>query len=160
MAADRLHLQLFYSEADREFRVHGRWLTPAGAAGELGLDEGLGEGDLVFHAVKRLFAEALDQLPQRAFLEGEDGSRTAESRRRQDASRAEQRVLEYLRFGESSVVADPEAALLLKVDRPYTTWWSEAMEAEVQCHQARCSCIRDVLIAEDGMCSIVYEKTQ
>ncbi|KAG7289904.1 hypothetical protein NEMBOFW57_006281 [Staphylotrichum longicolle] len=106
--AGQLHLQLFYSEAERLFRAHERWLTVEGAIEELGLPNDLVETDVVFHAVKRLFADALEQLPRDLFVE-EDKSRTEEWRRKWEVSRAEQRLLDYLRMGDLRVDTIPES---------------------------------------------------
>ena len=148
--AGTLHLHLFFSEAERLFRIHERWLTPDGALTELGLPEDLTEADMIFHAVKRLFAEALEQLPRSAFLEEGDG-REAEWRRKLEISLAEQRLLNYFRtWGEVNT----------DLFRTVPTWmvkWNAAAQmnrqnVEVQCHRAsRCSYLRDsLLIADDG----------
>ncbi|KAM7185075.1 hypothetical protein V8F20_011940 [Naviculisporaceae sp. PSN 640] len=97
--AGQLHLDLFYSEAEKTFRVHDRWLSARGAVNELGLPENLPEADIVFHTVKRLFSDGLEQLPMDAFSAAEvNDERTTEWRRRLEISLSEQRLLSYLRL--------------------------------------------------------------
>ena len=148
--AERLHLQLFFSEAQRLLRIHERWLCPDGAATELGLAKTPAMDDLVYHTVKRLFAEALEQFPSQVFLDGKDNTRTAEWRRKQDATEAEQRVLEYQRMGDFTVHRHSGTAPELVLRRSHSARDDEAMEIEVQCHRASCQHARDPLIAADG----------
>jgi hypothetical protein len=148
--AGQLHLQLFYSEAERLFLIHERWLSIEGAIEELGLSDDLVEADVVFHTVKGLFADALEQLPREVFLE-DANTRTAEWRRKLEMSRAEQRILNYLRMVNVNidiVKGRPELRLRWAVDYH----WSVDTSLEIQCHRAsRCSHLRDnLLIAEDG----------
>lgn len=147
--AGQLHLQLFYSEAERSFRVHERWLSIDGAIEELGLPNDLLHVDAVFHAVKRLFADALEQLPCEVFVE--DGSRTAEWRRKLEVSCAEQRLLNYLRVEKLDVEemwSTRELCLNWKLD-PRLDFDTRV---EIQCHSAsRCLHLRESLLtAEDG----------
>lgn len=146
--AGQLHLQLFYSEAERLLRVHERWLTLHGAIEELGLPDDLVETDVVFHTVKRLFADALDQLPRDLFVE-EDKSRTEQWRRMWEVSRTEQRLLDYLRMGDLRVDTIPES-LGLRL-----TWNVGCRQpgVEIQCHRAaQCSHLMDgLLTSDDGM---------
>lgn len=150
--AGQLHLQLFFSEAERLFRIHERWLSIDGAIRELGLPDDLVEADITFHTVKRLLADALEQLPRGVFLE-ENNARTAEWRRKLEISRAEQRLLDYLRLGDLSIdviLGRPELCLRWTVH----SRWNFDTGVEIQCHRAsRCSYLRDILlIAEDGKC--------
>ncbi len=147
--AGQLHLQLFYSEEERLVRVHERWLSVDGAIEELGLPDDLIQADVVFHAVKRLFADALEQLPREAFVE--DNVRTAEWRRKLEVSCAEQRLLNYLRMGSLSVDAALERPGL-RLRWAFDSRQSQDAVVEIQCHSAsRCSHLRDsVLTAEDG----------
>ena len=148
--ARQLNLQIFFSEAERMFRIHDRWLSIDGAIEELGLVDNLAETDIVFHAVKSLFAGALEQLPREAFVE-EGSSRTAEWRRKLETSRAEQRLLNYLRIGRPSfgpTTGYLELCVRWVIDSPSIL----STEVEIQCHPAsQCTHIREsVLIAEDG----------
>ncbi len=148
--AGQLHLQLFYSEEERLFRAHERWLSVRGAIDELGLPDDLMELDVVFHTVKRLFAEALEQMPREVFVE-EDDVRTGEWRRKLEVSRAEQRLLNYLRMGNLRVDTVPKRhGLHLRWD--FDSRQSFDTGIEVQCHRAsRCSHLRgSLLTAEDG----------
>jgi hypothetical protein len=151
--AGQLHLQLFYSEAEKLFRVHDRWLSARSAVDELGLPYDLPEADVVFHTVKRLFSDALEQLPVDVFHVAEaNDARTAEWRRRLEISLSEQRLLGYLRlFGSSSAVLDSVGLLVA------WGWWPDAgcgshTVVEIQCHRAsRCAhLLRKLFIAQDG----------
>lgn len=148
--AGQLHLQLFYSKEERLFRVHERWLSVGGAIEELGLPDGLIEADVVFHAVKRLFADALEQMPPEVFAE-EDNVRTGEWRRKLEVSRAELRLLNYLCMRELRI------NLAIKQPGLRLTWDLDSRQSfdtsvEIQCHSAsRCSHLRDrLLTAEEG----------
>ncbi len=131
--ARQLHLQLFYSESERLFRVHERWLSVRGAIEELGLPDDLTEADTIFHTVKSLFADALCQLPRDVFVEAEDNSRTPEWRRRMEVIRAEQRLLNYLRMGDLTVDGIP-GGLRVRWTLDYQQTVNSAVE--VQCHLA------------------------
>jgi len=153
--AGQLHLQLFYSETEGLFRVHGRWLSARSAVYELGLPDHVSEADAIFHTVKRLFSEALKRLPADVFdaIEPQD-ARTAEWRRRLEIRLSEQRLLGYLRLVGSSVRVVPDAVGLLVT----LGWWPDsardvdAAAVEIQCHRAsRCAHLRsELLTAEDG----------
>ena len=147
--AGQLHLQLFYSEEERLFRAHERWLSVRGAIEELGLPDDLIEVDVVFHTVKRLFADALEQMPREVFVE--DDVRTGEWRRKLEVSRAEQRLLNYLRMGDLRIDTVPKRpGLHLRWD--VDSRQSFDTSVEIHCHRAsRCAHLRDSLLtAEDG----------
>ncbi|KAL2132429.1 hypothetical protein VTI74DRAFT_3798 [Chaetomium olivicolor] len=146
--AGQLHLQLFYSEAERLLRVHDRWLSARGAIEELGLPDDLVEADIVFHTVKTLFADALEQLPREVFVE--DNSKTAEWRKKLEVSRAEQRLLNYWRMGDLIVDTVPGPGLHLRWDVDPRQSFDTSVE--IQCHRAsQCSHLWDsLLIAEDA----------
>lgn len=151
--AGQLHLQLFFSEAERLFRIHERCLSVDGAVAELGLPDDLVEADVIFHTVKRLFADAVEQLPRGAFMT--DDTRTAEWRRKLEISLAEQRLLNYLRMADLSFRMFTSAGRVdFREKWPAFSRWIPDAEIEVQCHLAsRCSHLRDsLLIAEDGTC--------
>ncbi|KAM7187192.1 hypothetical protein V8F33_011371 [Rhypophila sp. PSN 637] len=150
--AGQLHLDLFYSEAEKTFRVHDRWLSARGAVNELGLPENLPEADIVFHTVKRLFSDGLEQLPVDAFRAVEvNDARTTEWRRRLEISLSEQRLLSYLRlFGPSLDVVLDSGGLLVAWG-----WWPDARcdldtVVKIQCHKAsRCGHLRSKLLTAD-----------
>ncbi|KAK4238256.1 hypothetical protein C8A03DRAFT_43955 [Achaetomium macrosporum] len=85
--AGQLHLQLFYSESEQTFRVHDRWFSRNDATGELGLPDDISSTDVLLHTVKRLFADALEQLPLDTFIE-KDSPRSAEWHRRLEISQS------------------------------------------------------------------------
>jgi len=152
--AGQLHLQLFYSETEELFRVHDRWLSARSAVDELGLLDSLSEADAVFHTVKRLFSDALEQLPADVFhVVDANDARTTDWRRKLEISLSEQRLLSYLRlFGSSVSVILDSAGLLVAWG-----WWPDAQctlgtVVEIQCHKAsRCAHLRSKLLtAEDG----------
>ncbi|KPM39023.1 hypothetical protein AK830_g7545 [Neonectria ditissima] len=149
--AGQLHLQLFFSESEGLFRIHERWLSPHGAIQELGPSDGLVEADIIFHTVKSLFAEAIEQLPFEIFLE-EDDARTVEWRRKLEVNRAEQHLLNYLRIGNLSIdkaLDRPSFGLRWTIDAR----WNADTEVEIQCHRAsRCSQLRDTLLIAKDAC--------
>ena len=152
--AGQLHLELFYSEIEELFRVHDRWLSARSAVDESGLPDNLPEADVVFHTVKRLFSDALEQLPVDVFhVVDTNNARTPEWRRKMEISLAEQRLLSYSRLVGSSVRMIPDSAGLLVT----CGWWPDTRcgsdtVVEIQCHKAsRCAHLRSKLLtAEDG----------
>jgi hypothetical protein len=147
--AGQLHLQLFFSEAERLFRIHERWLSSEGAIRELGLADDLMESDIIFHTVKRLFADALEQLPCDLFQE--DNARTAEWRRKLEVSRAEQRLLSYLRIGDLNFTS-LDGGPVMRVEWTVDSRCNSDIPIEIQCHRAsQCSHLRDnLLVAGDS----------
>jgi len=150
--AGQLNLQLRFYAAEKELRVHERWLSRDGGVWELGLAEHLHDSDVMFHAAKRLFTAALEQLPLDLFEE-DDNSRTARWRRQLEISRAEQRLLDHLRLGNPTVTSaaqGPGLSVHWNVDPS----WDEMAAIQIQCHRAStCSHVRDtLLVAEDGAC--------
>ncbi|KAK0738005.1 hypothetical protein B0T18DRAFT_492092 [Schizothecium vesticola] len=152
--AGQLHLQLFYSETEELFRVHDRWLSVRSAVDELGLPDSLPEADVVFHTVKRLFSDALEQLPLDVFhVVDANDARTTEWRGKLEISLSEQRLLSYLRLVGSSVRVIPDFVGLIVA----WGWWPDAQSSlgavvEIQCHKAsRCAHLRSKLLtAEDA----------
>ncbi len=146
--AGQLHLQLFFSQAKQLFQIHERWLSVDSATTELGLADNVAEADILFHTVKRLFAEALNQLPCDLF--SQDNVRTVEYQRKLEISLADQRLLRNhsrMRNLDIDMVANK-----LRLRWTVESRWDLDTEVEVQCHRAsRCSCLRDnLLVAEDG----------
>ncbi|KAH6633897.1 hypothetical protein B0J18DRAFT_452760 [Chaetomium sp. MPI-SDFR-AT-0129] len=148
--AGRLHLQLLYSEPEALFRVHERWLSKDSAIEAMGLPADWLLEDVAVHTVKRLFADALEQLPCGVFED--DGSRTAEWGRKLEVSRADQRLLTYLRMGEPEINSGTQyMQFALTWETKHLANESELL-FEVQCHSAsRCPHRREnLLIAEDA----------
>ncbi|CAM1511039.1 Fc.00g085520.m01.CDS01 [Cosmosporella sp. VM-42] len=88
-------LHTFYLQDESLFKIHKKWLNRAEAVQELGLPEDLSDTDILFHTVKRLFSDALDQVPNDRF--SGDDSRTRASSKKRELTRAEQRILDYAR---------------------------------------------------------------
>ena len=150
--AGQLHIQLFFSNDERLFRIHERCLDLYGACKELGFSAGLaGPYDAAFHVVKSLFSDALHQLPGEVFRE-EDDTRTAAWRRRAEIHRAEQRLLNYFRIKVAYHRTSSSS-----VDPGIDVHWSVSAgpELQIQCHRAsQFSSFSDtLLVAEDGACS-------
>jgi hypothetical protein len=148
--AGQLHLPLFFSKDERTLRVHERWLSIDGAIDELGLPKEWAEVNIVFHAVKRLFANALKQLPLDMFRG--DESRSAEGRRRLQIALAEQRLLNNWRLSTGLKVRAIQGCPDLLVRWAETTKFPMDLVIDVWCHEAsQYSHVRDsLLISEDG----------
>ncbi|CAK7240824.1 MAG: hypothetical protein STHCBS139747_002272 [Sporothrix thermara] len=107
--AKKLDLHIFLSEEEILFRIHDRWLTKKGAVNGLGLRGAMTEADLIYNAVRFLFADALKQLPLEVFTEVgggyEDGTHdmTPVRRRKLQVNLAERRLLNYLRIDKPTV---------------------------------------------------------
>lgn len=151
--AGQLHLQLFYCEDSDMFLVHNRWLTLPSAREELGLLDDSSVNDVVFHTVKRLFAEALEQLP-RHIIDLNNDPGTAERRKKQEVSRTEQRLLNFSRTKlridhTSSTCKGPGLTFSWNLDANRARFDTPI---EIQLHRSsRCSHLRDSLLtAEDG----------
>ncbi|GAB1315574.1 hypothetical protein MFIFM68171_05784 [Madurella fahalii] len=145
--AGQMRLQIVFSEAERLFLVHDRWLSVQDAVMELGLPDDLTEADITFHTVKRLFADALEQLPCSMFPQ--DSPMTADLQRKLDIKHAEQRLLNHhLLVATLGVRAvPPHHGLCLSWAAP-----ASRQNFEVQCHKAsRCFDLWDnLLISEDA----------
>ncbi len=116
----------------------------------MGLRDNLVEADVVSYAVKRLFADALEQMPPEVFAEEYD-ARTEDWHRKSEVSRTEVRLDNYLRMRELRINPVMEHTGLR------LTWDLDSRQSldtsvETQCHRAsRCSHLRDgLLTAEEG----------
>ena len=138
--AKKLDLHIFLSEEEILFRIHDRWLTKKGAVNGLGLRGAMTEADLIYNAVRFLFADALKQLPLEVFTEVgggyEDGTHdmTPVRRRKLQVNLAERRLLNYLRIDKPTVE--------IVIGRGFCVKWSidprrdADTEIEIRCHEA------------------------
>lgn len=144
-----------FSDDNSAFRIHDRWLSIEGAIAELRLRGTLAEARILYHTVKRLFSDALDQLPLELFVadsEEQLANTVPESRKILAASLAEERLLDFLRIDNPTV--EPVAGQpALRVTWPVDPQWDAGTEAEIQCHRAStCHYLRDHLqIADQGL---------
>lgn len=145
--AGQLSLHTFYLETEQQFRIHEKWLNKDAAIQELGLLEDLAETDVLFHSVKRLFSDALYEVPTDKFETDED--HPSDWHRTRELSRVEQRLLDYIRIKENmSLVTffDNPNELLVRETRGVAD-----SQMAIQLHRVtRCSHLADLLIAEDG----------
>lgn len=140
--AGQLHLQLFYSPSLNRFRIHERWLDHKRAVKELGLPPSLKKSRVLYHAIKQLFSNALEQLPDHLFQAPEG---TAKRMRSLEVNRAEERLLDYLRIQASTMTALPSRPSLRIVWSVDLGFGSDT-PIEIQCHSAStCSHYRDDL---------------
>ncbi|KJR86018.1 uncharacterized protein SPSK_08727 [Sporothrix schenckii 1099-18] len=150
VGAGQLNLQLYFSDDhDLLFRIHDRWLSVQSASAELGLSEFQSESDILFHVVKSLFFDALEQLPLQDFTNPDGGlhSRIQDRPRRREAIRAEQRLLNYMRIANSSIETK-KGLPALRISWPMT---QPEVEIEIQCHLlSTCSHLMNKLVARDG----------
>lgn len=145
--AGQLHLQLFCAEAGNLLKIHERWLTRDGATEELGLTRDLLDSDIAYHTVKRLFGEALEQVPSEKFEA--DEARPASWHRKLEMSWAEQRLLNYLRIEKVTVTVGYSRSL--SVQWAGGSGWACDTPVEIQIHRASsCFHLRDLLVAADG----------
>ncbi|CAK7215016.1 hypothetical protein SCUCBS95973_002332 [Sporothrix curviconia] len=148
--AQQLDLQLSYSEDECLFRINDRWLSAEGARAELDLVGMQSGADILYLAVKSLFADALEQLPLELFTVQDDGEhsqtqRTPERWRKLAISLAEQRLLNYLMVEKMSVEPVPGRPAL-RVTWPVDSHRDDDTEIEIQCHLAsRCGHLRDAV---------------
>ncbi|KAH8174636.1 hypothetical protein LIA77_06055 [Sarocladium implicatum] len=146
--AGQLQLPLHYSPENGTLLVHERWLDAATAVDYLGLPESLTEADQVFHAVEKLFTDALAQLPDEVFL-GEGHGRTANWRRNQEVCLARQHLLSHFRT-KISVSASGSPAESLRIQWKFDTCWDADAPVIVQCHRmSECSHLRQKLLDND-----------
>lgn len=92
--AGTLRLDVFFSQEKRLFQIHDRWLTDKGAIRELGLSHDIPEEYILYHTVRKLFADALEQVPIDLFQA--DDSETPESRKKVEVSRADLFLLDIV----------------------------------------------------------------
>ena len=137
------------------FKIHERWLQRQEAVKNLGLFPNTEEGDALFHTVKRLYGQILDQVPEDMFQEDADGH-GVRWQKRCASSRAEQRLLAYNNIKEhlnlnSRYNNDPNASRLDIKWRSGYLGWSKGSSLRLELHRADiCFPIKDFLVASDG----------
>ena len=138
-----LHTLYADSERGRFLLVHADWLDPERGRQRLGLPTNVVESDLLFHAVRQLFSDAIDQVPASCF--DPEHVQSLASLRKWEKTRAEQRILEFLRlFREAHVSIRPSQIVIEHSVRlaPAPTY---------QLHRlSTCEALMQSLIASDG----------
>ncbi|KAF7562022.1 hypothetical protein G7046_g2127 [Stylonectria norvegica] len=107
--AGQLCLHTYFLEEEEVFEVHERWLNYTEVTEELGLRSDLDELDVLFHGVKRLFGDMLQQISTDNF-DGDDHDHPALWYKRRAQSSAEQRLLEYIRLKKLCLLGNPECS--------------------------------------------------
>ncbi|KAH6988526.1 hypothetical protein EDB80DRAFT_730218 [Ilyonectria destructans] len=155
--AEQLSLHTFYVEAEQLSKIHKKWLNKDASTQELGLPQNLAEGDVLFHVIKRLFSEILDQVPDDRFDHNENHSNVWQKKR--VLSCAEQRLLDYGRISNrlaltAEIAAQSTSRMTLQWDGDLS--WGDDSLVTVQLHvELTCSHLRDLLLAKDFDSSIV-----
>ena len=143
--AGRLSLHTLYADTDDgcHLLVHADWLDPDRCRQRLGLSAHVREHDVLFHAVRQLFSDAIDQIPGSHFATERDQS--LGSLRKREKTRAEQRVLEVLRlFRETQVSVQANQILIEHIFRP-------SPPRTIQLHRlSSCEELMQALTASDG----------
>lgn len=99
--AGQLGVVVHFATADwKLLKVHQRWLDMKECIRELGLPDDIGAEDVLFHSAREIFSETLNHLPDAQFTRG-DGH-TASWHRKGEKHRADQRILQYLRWRNPS----------------------------------------------------------
>ncbi|KAI9147985.1 hypothetical protein HJFPF1_11806 [Paramyrothecium foliicola] len=148
--AGELCLDLHFNQETRVLRIHERWLSCQWASGTIGLPDGTMEGDIVFHSVKKLFSEAIQQLPLSSFLS--TGSVVeGEQQRNLEESRADQRLLEYLCFDKVANI-NVSNSLSLTVEWSSGNRSTSDVKYQIQCHKAfYCSGLRNTTLTYEDL---------
>lgn len=145
MQGGSLGLQLVYSESERAFKVHEKWLSQDAAVQSLGLLAVLADYDVILHTVKTLFRDGLQQVLSRG---GQD-HRRAWDKRYEICRNMEQRLLNLLRMSEIKVETTRPGSLT--VSWPSVQGWSDDTPITIQLHSTdHCSHLEASLLAEDG----------
>ncbi|KAK7429426.1 hypothetical protein QQZ08_004018 [Neonectria magnoliae] len=154
--AEQLSLHTFYIEAEQLVKFHEKWLNKDASLQELGLPQNLVEGDVLFHVIKRLFSEVLDEVPDDRFDYDENPSNVWHKKR--VLSCAEQRLLDYGRIRNRLALTVGMATQ--RTSRMTLQWDGDPCCDDslvtVQLHaELTCSHLRDLLLAKDFENSIV-----
>ncbi|KAM0744660.1 hypothetical protein ACQRIT_000044 [Beauveria bassiana] len=153
--AGALDLHSLYVEDEKLFMIHERLVSKEAIADTLGLPHGLRTADLLFHAVKKIITDLLEQLPADTF-QMEDGAKPVEWQRRMHVRLAEQRFLDFFRL-ETIRVHTQHSELTIT-----TEWlpdlWAPGTAIEIQCHSLTCamSLQKSVLVAADDALPVCY----
>ncbi|KAH7133706.1 hypothetical protein EDB81DRAFT_805007 [Dactylonectria macrodidyma] len=149
--AGQLSLHTFYVEAEKLFKIHEKWLSREASIQELGLPQHLVEADVLFHVIKRLFSEVLDEVPDDRFDYDENHSNIWHKKR--VLSCTEQRLLDYR--GINNRLALTAGGTTQTTSRMTLQWdgdlsWGDDSLVTVQLHaELTCSHLRDLLLAKD-----------
>ena len=153
--AGTLQLQTIYAHNERLFMIHERFTDLDTAMYGLGLPNNFKFMDAVYHTSKKLFADAIEQLPEALFAK-ENSSCPTDWHRQLELRLVEQRLINFLRLNDIEVLAGHN---FIRNSWAHSSLPSD-MVVEVQCHDAsRCSLSKEnVLIAADGELLGIFEK--
>lgn len=133
------------------FKIHEKWLTIKGARDELGISNRILESSLLFNTAKRLFADAVTQVPTHVFHEG---NRSRYWYRKQAISQGDQRILECTQIKQDlryRVRRNEDSDTLVVKWNPGTGWLPET-SIDIHFHlESTCSRLKDCLTARKGM---------
>ncbi|KAI1646340.1 uncharacterized protein F4817DRAFT_366019 [Daldinia loculata] len=145
--AGSVGLDSFYSPAQGLFKIHEKWLTIKGARDELGISNRILESSLLFNTAKRLFADAVTQVPTHVFHEG---NRSRYWYRKQAISQGDQRILECTQIKQDlryRVRRNEDSDTLVVKWNPGTGWLPET-SIDIHFHlESTCSRLKDCLTA-------------
>ncbi|KAI0383054.1 hypothetical protein F5Y04DRAFT_279296 [Hypomontagnella monticulosa] len=148
--AGRLELDSFYSEPQRLFKIHQKWLTIKGAKEELGFTSKILMSSLMLNVAKRLLADAITQLSSRHFPH--DQPRPRQWYRKQAITEGDQRILENAQIKQDFeyIVKRHKEFDLLKVKWNTNTGLTSESQIAFQFHrESTCAHFKDILITRD-----------
>lgn len=158
--AEQLSLHTFYVEAEKLSKIHEKWLSKDASTQELGLPQNLPEVDVLFHVIKRLFSEILDEVPEDRFDNDENHSSAWQKKR--VLSCAEQRLLDYRRISNrlaltTGIATQSTSRMTLQWDGDLS--WGDDSLVTVQLHaELTCSHLRDLLLAKDCKFQLIIQR--
>lgn len=152
VTAGALRLQTLYAQELQLFMVHERFMSQEAAVEALGLPPNLQTTYVLFHIVKKLFTDVLNQLPTDLFQQG-NGHKAVDWQREAQIRLPEQRLFDFLHLETIQVPASNKNCSI-------TTQWLPALlepqaNIEIQYHAMACgrNLQKSILIAADGMFS-------
>ncbi|KAF7554472.1 hypothetical protein G7Z17_g2893 [Cylindrodendrum hubeiense] len=147
--AAQLSLGTLYVDDDKLFKINETWLRRDESIKILGLPNYLTETDLLFHTIKRLFADVLDGVPNARFRPDDHHSKNWHKQR--DLICAEQRLLEYIQMKKKlslTPISHTSSRVTLQWNSDFS--WGDNASVTVQLHrEAFCSRIRERITTGD-----------
>ncbi|KAI1807934.1 hypothetical protein F4811DRAFT_376039 [Daldinia bambusicola] len=143
--AGSVGLGSFYSHSQRLFKVHEKWVTVEGARLGLGFFTYIPESSLLFNSAKRLFADAITQVPVHLFPRGQHSLYWCQ---KQAISQGDQRLLEYTQIKQDLdyMVKREENSDTLLVWWESSTGWARNVPVSVHFHlESTCSHLKSRL---------------